>query len=901
MTRDLRGSFLDVARGRMLPGVVIDVVRNRCSVRLSGNGAVLRGVRFIGGPVSAGEEVVVSFESGMPVAMARGPEPTTTTTKKTVRGRTVARDNGGAGGGIRPEHTHALDDLSDVDASSPAEGQILAYDAPSETWEPRTPPSSPGVSFFLDLTDTPDAYTGQAQKLVAVNGAENSLEFIPTGAAAATAAFVGTVLLDQTAAAGGKEYFEATSIPTGFYRLEITLSGKTEHADSAQSGVRMLFNSDTTATNYRYLRIATISTYGPVRVSGDDAIIGYIGTVNNSNETGALRAVIPDPNGTATHKTVIAQSGAITSSTENSVEVTTMTWESTASITDIKLTTEDGSDFAEGARCTIIGYKNMAIGADDFLLVDGSNQASWTPVATVVANLNADTLDGNHAAAFLLTANNLSDVTAGTARSNLGLTAGGAGDIWVEKAGDTMTGDLVIKPTVGSATTIDIYQSDGSTRVLSVNTITQRVGIARGANAVGSTLQVGGNVSQVLYGDTPSGGPTWMSYRGRGTEASPTTVESGDREGGFFFYGHSGAGMVANAAIIADVGGTVVSDTIVPGSLTFETMGTTSASRIGRMTIYPDGNVTVNEGGIATADFRAEGDTDANLFRTDASADCVGIGTGTPGAKLQVQTAVTTRIGQIVKLAASHTANAFEVQASTGTILTNIEPDGEIAIPQDSKAIKLGGGNDLTVYYDGTSGYINAAAVAASDMHLACGTDKTLVLDETVWVDLDFPIIVRTTGAAIPTLQTLQGNITAPQWAVNDYNVCEGQEMIHGWKEGGTLNFHVHLITNGLDADNRYVAFEVEHCWANINGVLSAAATISSGDLLIPAGTTSKTHLLLSIGTLALATGKIGAHVYARLKRVAASGTAPTNNPWITMLQAHIECDTLGSRQIGTK
>ena len=27
-------------------------------------------------------------------------------------------------------------------------------------------------------------------------------------------------------------------------------------------------------------------------------------------------------------------------------------------------------------------------------------------------------------------------------RTNLGLVAGGAGDIWVEKAGDTMTGDL---------------------------------------------------------------------------------------------------------------------------------------------------------------------------------------------------------------------------------------------------------------------------------------------------------------------------------------------------------------------------------------------------------------------------------------------------------------------------
>lgn len=46
---------------------------------------------------------------------------------------------------------------------------------------------------------------------------------------------------------------------------------------------------------------------------------------------------------------------------------------------------------------------------------------------------------------------------------------------------------------------------------------------------------------------------------------------------------------------------------------------------------------------------------------------------------------------------------------------------------------------------------------------------------------------------------------------------------------------------------------------------------------------------------------KIGGHVVARLKRVAAVGAAPTNDPWIPMLQLHIQLDTLGSRTIGNK
>lgn len=54
---------------------------------------------------------------------------------------------------------------------------------------------------------------------------------------------------------------------------------------------------------------------------------------------------------------------------------------------------------------------------------------------------------------YLLASNNLSDLTsASTARTNLELVAGGAGDIWVEKAGDTMTGDLSVPDEAYDAT-----------------------------------------------------------------------------------------------------------------------------------------------------------------------------------------------------------------------------------------------------------------------------------------------------------------------------------------------------------------------------------------------------------------------------------------------------------------
>jgi hypothetical protein len=168
------------------------------------------------------------------------------------------------------------------------------------------------------------------------------------------------------------------------------------------------------------------------------------------------------------------------------------------------------------------------------------------------------------------------------------------------------------------------------------------------------------------------------------------------------------------------------------------------------------------------------------------------------------------------------------------------------------------------------------------------------------WTDVDFPIIIRTTGPNIPTLVAINGNITMPQWAVNDFNVCESQELIHSWKEGSRLYWHLHLNTNGVDATNRFVRFEVEYGYADGHGQWVFPAVINTGDLLIPANTPSRTMMIMSLGDF-IGPQKIQGHVVARLRRVASAGAAPTNNPWIPMLQLHIQLDTLGSRNIGSK
>lgn len=172
---------------------------------------------------------------------------------------------------------------------------------------------------------------------------------------------------------------------------------------------------------------------------------------------------------------------------------------------------------------------------------------------------------------------------------------------------------------------------------------------------------------------------------------------------------------------------------------------------------------------------------------------------------------------------------------------------------------------------------------------------------QTPWVDIDFPILIRTTGANIPALTTINGNLTMPQWAVNDFNVCESQEFIHGWKEGSTVYWHLHMTTNGLEAVNKYVRFELEYGYVTPDGVWQFPAVYTSPDILIPANTPDKTMMIVSLASFTPTGVKIGGHVVARLKRVASVGAAPAANPWIPMLQMHVQLDTIGSRNIGTK
>lgn len=178
--------------------------------------------------------------------------------------------------------------------------------------------------------------------------------------------------------------------------------------------------------------------------------------------------------------------------------------------------------------------------------------------------------------------------------------------------------------------------------------------------------------------------------------------------------------------------------------------------------------------------------------------------------------------------------------------------------------------------------------------------DGTLVMrgTATTFDDLQFAISNGKVPAVnYPTWETFTANTSEYSFAVNDHIDLQCNEVFHRWKEGSTVEFHLHATTKTANStgSNRYVKFTLYIAYADTSEVWTE--TSLPIELTIPTGTAAMTHFIVDLGDVAFTNQKIGCQVKLRIKRIAATGgTEYGSNIFITQVGSHLQQDTLGSR-----
>lgn len=248
--------------------------------------------------------------------------------------------------------------------------------------------------------------------------------------------------------------------------------------------------------------------------------------------------------------------------------------------------------------------------------------------------------------------------TVADAREQLGLTAGGSGDIWVKRTGDTVTGSLLLNGPVTMSNTLSASAPVVFNNKLTMNGLNSMIDL--------STVAASGTRSLVrLSNRTVEGFPSGFN-RHNGNEFFNLAGGTGDTT--LFGGGVSGDAVrrfriMANGKVIWG-SGTASQDTfmrrsnsanggLVIGSESFngnqvplaiKAAQTRSAnlqewwdsSESALAYITKDGGAVFNERSFSTGSVRIEGDLDSTLFYSDAATDRIGIGTSTPAGKLQI-------------------------------------------------------------------------------------------------------------------------------------------------------------------------------------------------------------------------------------------------------------------------
>lgn len=228
--------------------------------------------------------------------------------------------------------------------------------------------------------------------------------------------------------------------------------------------------------------------------------------------------------------------------------------------------------------------------------------------------------------------------------------------------------------------------------------------------------------------------------------------------------------------------------------------------------------------------------------------------------------------------------------------------EGEM-LANDTRVMQMSTTNGIGI----SGGKLFTDLVTPTDLALDCGTEKTLLLTQTVWDDLVIPTArVKLGGANPASEQAYRGGLVASFSTSSDNYLYFTFQLPHRYKEGTDVEFHIHWTIptsgSGVGAENVQWIF-----------TSSAASPKFSSWETFPVETTHTAvtvdvqnnavneHLVTEIATITGSGFDISECIICSLHRNVGVANDYGHAAYMVSLDLHYQIDTIGSRQEWTK